>query len=161
MAYSGPAGPAGGRNTAPLYVHDRELRDREPRRDRSEAPHPYDVDAPRGRHADGPEGPGASRNRSGDDAYGYGAGGGAKPSPPKRESAVQRLKRRVRTLGDTNVMLTQEADQARHELQHYKDRIVRTEESHRLEIQRLKKEVEYHKRLRQGAGRKQVSQMHG
>ncbi|GFR46807.1 hypothetical protein Agub_g8440 [Astrephomene gubernaculifera] len=34
---------------------------------------------------------------------------------------------------------------------HYKSRLHRIEDGHRLELARLKKEVEYHKRLRQGA----------
>ncbi|KXZ54433.1 hypothetical protein GPECTOR_5g86 [Gonium pectorale] len=38
-----------------------------------------------------------------------------------------------------------------HEVTHFQSRLHRIEDGHRLELARLKKEVEYHKRLRQGA----------
>eukprot|EP00195_Chlamydomonas_chlamydogama_P009003 CAMPEP_0202903402 /NCGR_PEP_ID=MMETSP1392-20130828/24259_1 /ASSEMBLY_ACC=CAM_ASM_000868 /TAXON_ID=225041 /ORGANISM="Chlamydomonas chlamydogama, Strain SAG 11-48b" /LENGTH=206 /DNA_ID=CAMNT_0049590559 /DNA_START=89 /DNA_END=706 /DNA_ORIENTATION=- len=68
-----------------------------------------------------------------------------------KNSGVQRLKRTVRQLRERNSALEADYQQLKHELQHYKGRVQRADESHRLEIARLKKEVDYHKRMRQGA----------
>ncbi|GAX78586.1 hypothetical protein CEUSTIGMA_g6025.t1 [Chlamydomonas eustigma] len=80
----------------------------------------------------------------GPDDYGY--------RPPKnRDPNVTRLKGKIKMLAEDNTSLRQEYEQAQNEIRHYKDRVVRVEEFHRLEVQRLRKEVDYHKRLRLGA----------
>lgn len=55
-----------------------------------------------------------------------------------------RLRALVRTQRDDILSLQSEVG-------HYQTRVQRIEEGHRLELARCKKEVEYHKRLRQGA----------
>ena len=64
---------------------------------------------------------------------------------------MQRLKKIVAQQRITNSDLSTECAQIRVELTHYRSRVLTGSDSHRLECARLRKEVEYHKRLRQGA----------
>ncbi len=77
-------------------------------------------------------------------AAAYGSPAAGQQREGKRDSAVQRLKRRVRSMEET-------CEQLQNESAHWKERVQRVEEGHRLEVGRLKKEIMYHTRLRLGA----------
>lgn len=71
------------------------------------------------------------------------------------QGTSQRLRRQNKQLKVANAALENDyivlRTELSHEIAHYAERLKRSEDEKKLELSRLKKEVEYHKRLRQGA----------
>eukprot|EP00798_Chlamydomonas_sp_ICE-L_P011072 gene11072-18679_t len=88
----------------------------------------------------------ASRSQNGDPFL-----VGEQIKPKRNKSGARRLRRALDKVSETNGNLLAENTQLRAELAHFQSKVVTGNDSHNLEVTRLKKEIEYHKRLRQGS----------